>query len=121
MWETQAKTSLETALETIRSRSKWSGMKGRMYSSQYRTLALAFTHAGCAQARLGPLLSRVAKVFNVNIKRSMSRQTVGRVITEAGIKVRLQLGHELARTKGEALIQCFPQHLFILSVSKPFV
>ncbi|KAJ7347877.1 hypothetical protein DFH08DRAFT_698722 [Mycena albidolilacea] len=74
-----------------------------MYSSQYRTLALAFTRAGCAQARLGPLLSRVAKVFNVNIKRTMSRRTVGRVVTEAGIKVRLQLGHELARTKAICL------------------
>jgi chromosome segregation ATPase len=33
MQETRAKTSLETAQETIRSRSKWSGMKGQMYSS----------------------------------------------------------------------------------------
>jgi predicted RNase H-like nuclease (RuvC/YqgF family) len=104
MRETRAKTSLETTRETIRSRSKWSGMKGRMYSSHYRTLALAFTRAGCTQAQLGPLLSRVAKVFNVNIKHSMSRRTVGRVVTEARIKVRLQLGHELVRTKGEALI-----------------
>ncbi|KAF8146326.1 hypothetical protein K438DRAFT_1990862 [Mycena galopus ATCC 62051] len=33
----------------------------------------------------------------------MNRRTVGRVITEAGIKVRLQLGHELARAKALCL------------------
>ncbi|KAF8173537.1 hypothetical protein K438DRAFT_1610596 [Mycena galopus ATCC 62051] len=78
-------------------------MKGRIYSTQYRSLALAFTRAGCAQARFGPLLSRVAKVFNINIKRCMHRRTVGRAITEAGIKVRLQLGHEMARAKAVCL------------------
>ncbi|KAJ6473747.1 hypothetical protein C8R45DRAFT_769693, partial [Mycena sanguinolenta] len=63
------------------------------------SLALAFTRAGCAQARLGPLLVRVGKILGVKITRAMSRRTVGRVITEAGIPVRLQLGHELARAK----------------------
>ncbi|KAJ7123270.1 hypothetical protein C8R43DRAFT_1148103 [Mycena crocata] len=71
-------------------------MNRRTYHSQYRTLALAFTRAGCAQSRIGPLLSRIGKVLNVKIGRSMSRRTVGRVITEAGVKVRIQLGHELA-------------------------
>jgi hypothetical protein len=35
----------------------------------------------------------------------MHRRTVGRAITEAGIKVRLQLGHEMVRAKGGAVIR----------------
>jgi hypothetical protein len=100
MREDRAKTALENARKPIRDRPKWTGMKGCIYSSQYHSLALAFTRAGCAQARFGPLLSRVAKVFKIDIKRCMHRRTIGRDITEAGIKVRLQLGHEMARAKG---------------------
>jgi hypothetical protein len=85
-----------------------------MFSSEYRTLAMAFSKAGCAQARIGPLLSRVGKVFGIKIKRSMSRRTVGRVITEAGVKVRIQLGYELARAKGEYYLsrEVSSKHLF---------
>ncbi|KAJ7652776.1 hypothetical protein DFH06DRAFT_1093802 [Mycena polygramma] len=103
MREKRAKVSLKKVRKELRTKSKWSGTNRRAYTQQYRTLALAFTRAGCAQARLGPLLARVGKVFGVQIKRSMSRRTVGRVITEAGIKVRMQLGYELARTKAICL------------------
>ncbi|KAJ6531015.1 hypothetical protein B0H10DRAFT_1791827 [Mycena sp. CBHHK59/15] len=120
MREKRAKTDLEKARKGVRTKSKWSGMNRRAYDSQYRSLALAFTRAGCAQARLGPLLSRVGKVFGIKIKRTMSRRTVGRVVTEAGIKVRIQLGHELARAKAICLssdgtsnrnIKCEARHL----------
>ncbi|KAF7377133.1 hypothetical protein MSAN_00132400 [Mycena sanguinolenta] len=103
MREKRAKAVLQQVRTQLRAKSKWSGMNRRMFSSQYRSLALAFTRAGCAQARLGPLLIRVGKILGVTIKRSMSRRTVGRVITEAGIKVRLQLGHELAQAKNVCL------------------
>ncbi|KAJ7477803.1 hypothetical protein B0H11DRAFT_1726266 [Mycena galericulata] len=71
-------------------------MNGRSYGAQYRTPTMAFTKAGCAQSRVGNLLARVGKDFGVPIRRTMSRRTVGRVTMEAGVKVRLQLGHELA-------------------------
>ncbi|KAJ6503911.1 hypothetical protein C8R45DRAFT_1185995 [Mycena sanguinolenta] len=101
MREKRAKTALQKVRAELRAKSRWSGMNRRTYNSHYRSLALAFTRAGCAQARLGPLLVRVGKILGVKITRAMSRRTVGRVITEAGIKVRLQLGHELARAKSE--------------------
>lgn len=104
MRETRAKTALQKLKEKLAAKSKWNGMKGRAYNSQYRTLVMAFTKAGCAQSRVGPLLSRVGKVLGVSIKRTMGRRTVGRVITEAGVKVRIQLGHELARAKGEQAV-----------------
>ncbi|KAF7360906.1 hypothetical protein MSAN_01120500 [Mycena sanguinolenta] len=110
MREKHAKAVLQQVRTQLRAKSKWSGMNRRMFSSQYRSLALAFTRAGCAQARLGPLLIRVGKILGVTIKRSMSRRTVGRVITEAGIKVRLQLGHELARAKS--------MYLYLLSAEQ---
>lgn len=104
MREARAKSVIQKLRKELTTKSKWSGMKGRMFNSQYRTLAMAFTKAGCAQSRIGSLLARVGKVFGVNIKHSMSRRTVGRVITEAGIKVRIQLGHEMARAKGNIVL-----------------
>ncbi|KAJ6574411.1 hypothetical protein B0H19DRAFT_1063370 [Mycena capillaripes] len=101
--EKRAKSTVQRLRKEILGKSKWSGTKGRMYNSQYRTLAMAFSKAGCAQSRIGPLLSRIGNVFGIKIKRSMSRRTVGRVITEAGIKVRIQLGYELARAKALCL------------------
>jgi hypothetical protein len=112
--EKRGKSIIQRLRKELLAKSKWNGTKGRMFSSEYRTLAMAFSKAGCAQARIGPLLSRVGKVFGIKIKRSMSRRTVGRVITEAGVKVRIQLGYELARAKGEYYLsrEVSSKHLF---------
>jgi hypothetical protein len=94
-----AKTALENAWKMIWDHSKWRGMKGCIYSPQYHSLALAFTCTGCAQTRFSPLLSQVAKVFKIDIKCCMHHHTVMHAIAKAGIKVCLQLGHEMARAK----------------------
>ncbi|KAJ7827310.1 hypothetical protein B0H13DRAFT_2373916 [Mycena leptocephala] len=72
MREKRAKTPVQKLRKDLKQRAKWSGMNRRTYTSQYRSLALAFTRAGCAQARLGPLLVRVGKIVGVKIKRAMS-------------------------------------------------
>jgi hypothetical protein len=100
MHEKRAKSSLQQTRTALKQKSSMSTKNRHAYTTQYRSLALAFTRAGCVQARIGGLLKRVGRVLGVQIKRSMSRRTVGRVITEAGIKVRLQLAHEMARAKG---------------------
>ncbi|KAJ7506623.1 hypothetical protein B0H11DRAFT_1794540 [Mycena galericulata] len=103
MREKRAKTSLSAARKELKAMKSWSGMKKRTFTTKFRSLALAFTRSGTAQDRIGPLLTRVGKVFGIEIKRTMSRRTIGRIITEAGIKVRIQLGHELARAKALCL------------------
>ncbi|KAJ7455619.1 hypothetical protein B0H11DRAFT_1926006 [Mycena galericulata] len=103
MREKRGKYALMKTRIKLKTKSTYSLMSRRAYNTQFRTLALACTRAGCAQARLGPLLVRIGKVFGVKLERTMSRRTVGRIITEAGIKVRLQLGHELARAKAICL------------------
>lgn len=112
--EKRGKSIIQRLRKELLAKSKWNVTKGRMFSSEYRTLAMAFSKAGCAQSRIRPLLSRVGKVFGIKIKRSMSRRTVGRVITEAGVKVRIQLGYELARAKGEYYLsrEVSSKHLF---------
>jgi chromosome segregation ATPase len=100
MRESRAKSALERTRTALKQKSHSLSTSHRTYTTQYCSLALAFTCAGCAQARIGGLLTRVGEVLGVRLKCSLSRRTVGRVITEAGIKVRLQLGHELARAKG---------------------
>ncbi|KAJ7446015.1 hypothetical protein B0H11DRAFT_1824637, partial [Mycena galericulata] len=103
MREKRAKTSLSAARKELKAMKSWSGMKKRTFTTKFRSLALAFTRSGTAQDGIGPLLTRVGKVFGIEIKRTMSRRTIGRIITEAGIKVRIQLGHELARAKALCL------------------
>ncbi|KAJ7321999.1 hypothetical protein DFH08DRAFT_818376 [Mycena albidolilacea] len=103
MRESRAKSALERTRTALKQKSRSLSTSHRTYITQYRSLALAFTRAGCAQARIGGLLTRAREVLGVRLKRSMSRRTVGRVITEAGIKVRLQLGHVLARAKALCL------------------
>ncbi|KAJ7257743.1 hypothetical protein C8J57DRAFT_1516628 [Mycena rebaudengoi] len=99
----RAKTTLAATRAGLKSKSTYLATRKRAYNTQIRSFALAFTRAGCAQARLGPLLIRIGKLFGVQLNRSMSRRTVGRIITEAGIKVRLQLGYELVRAKAVCL------------------
>ncbi|KAJ6520306.1 hypothetical protein C8R45DRAFT_887516, partial [Mycena sanguinolenta] len=103
MRERYAKETIQKLRRDLKTKSRWSGTRNRTYTSQYRSLALAFTRAGCAQAKLGSLLVRVGKILGIKVTRGMSRRTVGRVVTEAGIKVRLQLGYELARAKNICL------------------
>ncbi|KAJ7939902.1 hypothetical protein B0H13DRAFT_1850105 [Mycena leptocephala] len=40
-------------------------MNRRAYTTQYRSLALAFTRAGCAQARIGGLLTRIGNCISL--------------------------------------------------------
>ncbi|KAJ7174753.1 hypothetical protein C8R46DRAFT_892050 [Mycena filopes] len=101
--EKRSKQNAATLRKELFTRKKWSAKKGHAFNAQYRTIALAATRAGCAQSRLGPLITRIGRMFGVHVSRSMSRRTVGRIITEAGIKVRLQLGHELAQAKAVTL------------------
>ncbi|KAJ7353020.1 hypothetical protein DFH08DRAFT_804606 [Mycena albidolilacea] len=103
MRESRAKSALERTRITLKQKSRSLSTSHHTYTTQYCSLALAFTRAGCAQARIGGLLTRVGEVLGVRLKCSMSQRTVGCVITEAGIKVRLQLRHELARAKALCL------------------
>jgi septal ring factor EnvC (AmiA/AmiB activator) len=100
----RTKTTLAATRAGLKSKSTYLATRKRAYNTQIRSFALAFTRAGCAQARLGPLLIRVGKLFGVQLNRSMSRRTVRHIITEAGIKVRLQLGYELVRTQGTPFV-----------------
>ncbi|KAJ7185051.1 hypothetical protein C8R46DRAFT_1209230 [Mycena filopes] len=101
--EKRAKTKAGLLKEEVLKRKKWKAKHGHAYNAQYRAIALAAKRAGCAQARIGPLLLRIGKMFGVQVHGSMSRRTVSRVCTEAGIRVELQIGHELARAKAVCL------------------
>ncbi|KAJ6509747.1 hypothetical protein DFH09DRAFT_1100683 [Mycena vulgaris] len=54
--------------------------------------------AGCARAKVGPLMTKIGSIFGVKISKSrvMSRRTVGRAILEGGIAACMQLTHELS-------------------------
>jgi hypothetical protein len=115
MRENRAKYSLKKTQTALKQKSTFSSMNRHAYTTQYCFLALAFTRAGCTQSRIGGLLTWVGKVLGVKVKHSMSRRTVGCVITEGGIKVHIQLAHKLAHAKGRhwhcIVIRSSPYHL----------
>ncbi|KAJ7508798.1 hypothetical protein B0H11DRAFT_1703638 [Mycena galericulata] len=93
----RAKESLKSTRASLKTISTWCPTKKGMYSRQCRNLALAFTKAGCAQSKIGHLMALTGKTFGIHVRRKIGRRTVGRVITEAGIKARIQNAAEFAR------------------------
>ncbi|KAJ6542533.1 hypothetical protein DFH09DRAFT_855131, partial [Mycena vulgaris] len=70
----------------------------RMYTAHAQQMARVMVDAGCARAKVGPLMTKIGSIFGVKISNSrvMSRRTVGRAILEGGIAARMQLTHELS-------------------------
>ncbi|KAJ7741249.1 hypothetical protein B0H16DRAFT_1423683 [Mycena metata] len=86
-----------------RAKEKWSVCrvteKG-IYTAHAWRLARIMADGGCARAKIGPMMERIAEVFGVRINRAMSRRTVGRAIEEGGVAARMQLIYELSKNKG---------------------
>ncbi|KAJ7719825.1 hypothetical protein B0H16DRAFT_1794260 [Mycena metata] len=86
-----------------RAKEKWSVCrvteKG-IYTAHAQRLARIMADGGCARAKIGPMMERIAEVFGVHINRAMSRRTVGRAIEEGGVAARMQLIYELSKNKG---------------------
>ncbi|KAJ6483549.1 hypothetical protein C8R47DRAFT_1048987 [Mycena vitilis] len=77
-------------------------MRRGMYTIHARQMAREIAGAGAAREKVGPLMTKIAKIFGVKIdkQRSMSRRTVSRSILEGGIAARMQLTHELSSNEG---------------------
>ncbi|KAJ7669569.1 hypothetical protein B0H17DRAFT_887150, partial [Mycena rosella] len=73
-----------------------------IYTAQARHMARIMADAGCARAKVGPLMANIASIFGVKIQgnRTMSRRTVGRAILEGGVAARMQVVHELSLIVG---------------------
>ncbi|KAJ7432948.1 hypothetical protein FB451DRAFT_1065022, partial [Mycena latifolia] len=87
----------------IRARPHISKLTRRgIYTVQARHMARIMADAGCARAKVGPLMTKIAAIFGVKIdgNRTMSRRTVGRAILEGGVASRMQVVHELSLNEG---------------------
>ncbi|KAJ6465190.1 hypothetical protein C8R47DRAFT_1235882, partial [Mycena vitilis] len=69
-----------------------------MYTAHARHMARAMVDAGCARAKVGPLMTEISAIFGVKINgaRKMSRRTVSRAVLEGGIAARMQQVYELS-------------------------
>jgi hypothetical protein len=71
-----------------------------IYSPQARQLARELVAAGCSQDYVGRVIQTVCGAAGVTVKDHMSRRTVARSILEGQVAAQIQIGHELAQTKG---------------------
>ncbi|KAJ7294015.1 hypothetical protein C8J57DRAFT_1013552, partial [Mycena rebaudengoi] len=73
-----------------------------MYTIHARHMARIMVEAGCAQAKVGLLMTQIGTIFGIKIAgdRAMSWWTVGRAILEGGIAARMQLTYELTLNEG---------------------
>jgi hypothetical protein len=76
--------------------------KKGMYTIQAHQMARIMVGAGCARAKVGPLMMKIGSILGVKIQggRMMSERTVGRAVLEGGIAARMQLTHELSLNEG---------------------
>ena len=73
-----------------------------IYKPKVRELARTLVAAGCSQEYVGGLVQTICENAGLTVSNKMSRRTVSRALLEGGVAAKVQLGHELAQTKGNS-------------------
>ncbi|THU89149.1 hypothetical protein K435DRAFT_802981 [Dendrothele bispora CBS 962.96] len=81
---------------------KLQGGHGHVYSKEMREIAREMVETGCSRKKVGLLIHRIARTFGIEIGGTMSGRTVGWVILEGGVAVKMQIGYELLQMKAIA-------------------
>jgi hypothetical protein len=79
-----------------------------MYTVHARQMARNIIAAGAARDKVGPLMTKIAKIFGGKIHRgrSMSHRTASRCVLEGGIAARMQNTFELSLNEGAKSTYC---------------
>jgi chromosome segregation ATPase len=104
MQRRRAKGSLRDVRRRLDKLRTWKGTSKGTYRPEARRLARALLHAGCAGDRVGEAIVACAKAFRIDVLRVPSRRTVFRARDEGGHFGLMQLGREIAQSKGESLV-----------------
>ncbi|KXN84528.1 hypothetical protein AN958_12387 [Leucoagaricus sp. SymC.cos] len=78
-------------------------MQKGSYTEKTRAMARLLVKNGCARDKVGMMIQKIGQMFGVTTKNAMSRRTAGRVILEGYVASKVQLGYEIANTKGLTL------------------
>lgn len=109
---------LDKSRALVKSRSRQPTMFRLMHQGTYtpesRALARIMVKGGCSQAKVGPLIQKVAAVLGVKIDRTMSRRTVQRAILEGGVAAKMQLAFEIILTQSTISTKSLTVKVFVL-------
>jgi chromosome segregation ATPase len=72
-----------------------------VYTSQAHEIARLLAKSGCAEQKIGGVITSVGKFLGVDMKGNMSQHTVQRAVLEGGIAADVQLGFEMSRVDCE--------------------
>jgi hypothetical protein len=70
------------------------------YKPEVRCLSRLLVSFGCKKGKVGGAVKEIASMFGVKLKKTMSRRTVQRTVTEGGIMAEVQAGFEMHKTNG---------------------
>ncbi|VDB85300.1 unnamed protein product [Peniophora sp. CBMAI 1063] len=90
-----------TTLKRMKSQlsGQWLTNPRGAYSFKARELVRALETCGCAPARIGTVLERIAEAYGGKVPRKISRRSVGRIKMEGGLMAKVQLAFEIAQAK----------------------
>ncbi|KAF8146185.1 hypothetical protein K438DRAFT_1628766, partial [Mycena galopus ATCC 62051] len=89
-----------TAETRAKKKNKWNLMEKGRYMLAARVIARVLDKSGCAQGKVGTVITYIAKQAGLEVKGNMSRRTVQRSLIEGGVAACVQLAHKMASTDG---------------------
>ncbi|KAF8168636.1 hypothetical protein K438DRAFT_1909600 [Mycena galopus ATCC 62051] len=92
-----------TAETKAKKKNKWNLMEKGRYTPAARAIARVLGKSGCAQGKVGTVITYIAKQAGLEVKGNMSRRTVQCSLIEGGVAARVQLAHEMAGADGVTL------------------
>jgi len=100
MQRRRTQKKLSDARQRFRLLSTWKTTRHGTYTPEARSLVRALLSAGCAGDRIGDAIRACAKAFKVRVTRVLGRRTAFRARDEGGHYGLMQLGREIAHSKG---------------------
>ncbi|KAJ7748889.1 hypothetical protein B0H16DRAFT_1725282 [Mycena metata] len=91
----RAKHGSRSAKHLVRMHAK----RGRAYKVELRAIARVLVLSGCKEGKVGDLMQDIARIFGVDLDRTMSRRTVRRAVLEGLVASQVQLGVEMKYTE----------------------
>ncbi|KAJ7198293.1 hypothetical protein GGX14DRAFT_666455, partial [Mycena pura] len=97
----RAKPALVSTRKALKALQIWNPMDGQMYNSDARRLFRRLDAAGVSSRRMPGVLTVIFNELGIKMKRRPSPRLIHMAVKEGGILSEVQLGSEIARSKGK--------------------
>ncbi|KAJ7210374.1 hypothetical protein GGX14DRAFT_625342 [Mycena pura] len=97
----RAKPALVSTRKALKALQIWNPMDGQMYNSDARRLFRRLDAAGVSSRRMPGVLMVIFNELGIKMKRRPSPRLIRMAVKEGGVLSEVQLGSEIARSKGK--------------------